>query len=1137
MKKFKKALSLLLCAIMIFGTVAIAGTSFLTKTYAAVGTSVVKDKAYFEGSADVTNPKFSADCTTKPYIYMAIDYYESNGKLTDYYVDAGETLTAFVYLKSNMYFNTQTIYLEYDNTFFDVTNGSGQYLSNQSLQTNSYVPGATTTYKNFAVNADHTDAMAVGLYGTWLEMKASGIANATSKYPEIADQLSGMDVISTSTKRDTAENKRYKLDTETYLITFQIKVKSNVADNAKGSGGALINLYSAYKDSVVGNQRLGKFSVATSTSAAGRDSVLCGVYNAAGNFLIDDAYATFTCGENPNAEGGKKTAIFINNDGEEVIFSKAYDVNEAIEDPDMSEYTGFIGWADKNGNVIAPEDFDVKMGTSALTFKAVYDTDKFDVVINFNGGNINGKTSETVSVKYNEAVDLSKYVPTRTGYDFNGYEPATVKVENVLNIASPKAKWTAKQYDVKFYLNKSDVNAFATVKATYDATLVLAENAVNKGFNFAAWKDKSDDSVASTKVKFNNKWTVDGDKEYYATWTAKDFKFTFMLYDYSKGEWKEFETAYGNNGEICTNAVLDGISKSVTAQAAGWDGEIQVGSVAGNLNTVFTKAADSTIGMNVTSGIKFEKNETFYIQTKLIYDLEVNVPVFNGTKYTSENTTHNFKVASGLSTSANPYAAKQSFEASKYVAADGYEFVEWVITNDKLSASTIASGTSFAISGTSTDEYVATAKFDLVRYKLRFYINDSTNTAVVAEAYGQIGKEIKLDGNFKIENSEETFVLPTAGVENSEQTTPYSGRNGYKSVGFSLYEDKTNEILSFPLVLTQQMVADAKAQTSKIIDFKHIWEALEYDATFKYKDVSGTEKVFTVSGIPVGTDFNNYDPSNKVDETLGMAFGDYVRANAPEGYKFDRWDVVGSQNTTMEAGGKTFEAVYSANVFKIFVYLNRGGELADDLVKKFTSSYGDDIEAPGDTELGIEAGKGAIVKNMTFTETEKPTPDCEYIGWKVYHLKDESKGELDKSNWVEGVNDEGTTVMRGTVIYEPEWKLYNEFFFRVYGNGGTEDLYSGFGKNFKMYYWKNHRPCQKGDEVLNKTPELNVILGFMPSLENFDFARFFDASMWKSIYLRFDAISVPRSLFTWAGFSGLVTAAWNAIVGLIKGEG
>ncbi len=475
------------------------------------GTSVVKSKAYFEGSADVTNPKFSADCTTKPYIYMAIDYYESNGKLTDYYVDAGETLTAFLYLKSNMYFSTQTIYLEYDNTFFDVTNGSGQYLSNQTMPTNSYVPGSTTTYQNFAFNSAHTDAMAVGINGTWLESKATKVTNAATRYPELADQLSDMDVISTSTKRDTAENVRYKLDTEAYFYTFQIKVNSDVENNAKGSGGALINLYAAYKNSMTGNQRLGKFSVATTSSAIGRDSVVCGVYNEAGNFLLDDAYATFTCGKNPGSGGTKYTATFkVDGEvyGDVLSYASGASITVPSTNPSKSGYS-FKGWAvEGTTNVVTS----FVMGSAAVTYVAVFEaaatyTATFKVDGAVYGDVLSYATGATI---------VAPADPSKTGYTFSGWSPSvgTMGTSNAVFTA----QFTANTYNVTF---KSEGSQFAKNSVKFDGTYNTAVGTPTKtGYVFSRWEDANGNAMPTTH-------TVASDVTYYAKFTAGTFNAIF----------------------------------------------------------------------------------------------------------------------------------------------------------------------------------------------------------------------------------------------------------------------------------------------------------------------------------------------------------------------------------------------------------------------------------------------------------------------------------------------------------------------------------------------------------------------------------------------------------------------------------
>ena len=67
---------------------------------------------------------YGEDGAANPFMYIGIDYYEEDGTLTDYLVSAGDSLTAFVYLKSNLYHSTSEIELTYDKNFFDLFDGT-----------------------------------------------------------------------------------------------------------------------------------------------------------------------------------------------------------------------------------------------------------------------------------------------------------------------------------------------------------------------------------------------------------------------------------------------------------------------------------------------------------------------------------------------------------------------------------------------------------------------------------------------------------------------------------------------------------------------------------------------------------------------------------------------------------------------------------------------------------------------------------------------------------------------------------------------------------------------------------------------------------------------------------------------------
>jgi len=164
------------------------------------------------------------------------------------------------------------------------------------------------------------------------------------------------------------------------------------------------------------------------------------------------------------------------------------------------------------------------------------------------------------------------------------------------------------------------------------------------------------------------------------------------------------------------------------------------------------------------------------------------------------------------------------------------------------------------------------------------------------------------------------------------------------------------------------------------------------------------------------------------------------------------------------------------------------------------------------------------------TDGNKPGENYEVVTWNIYHVE-EGKDIYDKNNWKPGINDEGSTKAYSTLIYQPEWKHHTEFFFRIYGTDGK--IYSALGKNFKLYYWDNNYVCERGDTKVNKDPVNNIILLYIPTIENWDWDRFFDCDMWSSITLRIDPFDVPKSVFTLESFIGLMGALGNLIKGLL----
>ncbi|MBR2869441.1 MAG: hypothetical protein IKB88_10340, partial [Clostridia bacterium] len=99
------------------------------------------------------------------YLYLGIDFYEKNAagdwELTDHYVNPGDTIRGYFYLKSNLYIGAGAPYFVFERSFFDVTNAQ-----------------KALTYDN-TYDPDHTD------YPT--ESYPGNIANTVGTYAVIND--------------------------------------------------------------------------------------------------------------------------------------------------------------------------------------------------------------------------------------------------------------------------------------------------------------------------------------------------------------------------------------------------------------------------------------------------------------------------------------------------------------------------------------------------------------------------------------------------------------------------------------------------------------------------------------------------------------------------------------------------------------------------------------------------------------------------------------------------------------------------------------------------------------------------------------------------------------------------------------
>ncbi len=624
MSKFKRSLSAILAVIMMLSSVSCLGSvvSFGAASYVE-GKSVVK--SYEE---------LSTQYSGKNFLYMAVDYYEeSNGKLTDYYVDKGEILDAFLYIKSNLYFKSATLMYIFDNTVFDHIYGAdGETLATTvkigetefniaSAQQSAASPDKVfETFAPFAMNTKHpaytSDA------GIRPDLYTDQLATTTtikfSQYYAEITPYENLDLLKLTTKKDTTADKNAyaPMTSDDYFMTLRLKV---IGEEGK-TGIAQFNPY-LYKvsDTSSRSNKAGDMSLfngtSNSTNIAMKTYLSYTGNDETDTFLCKDAMATFTVGKNPAGGGGGDTATHTAKfvvDGQTVSsdsFAEGAAITKPASDPSKTG-AQFAGWA-VEGTTTPVTTF--TMGKADVTYVALFKYAATFVVDGAAFGEVKYYLpGEAITAPASSAV-------AKTGYDFNGWSPAVGTMGNAA--ATFTAQYTAKTYNVYFMTDSSTSYINNTVKfnGSYNTNIGTPSKT---GYIFNGWVDSKGDAMPATH-------TIDGDVTYLASFTKGTFNAVFNA----------------NNGQFADGSTSKTVSvefgAAITAPAAP------------------TRSGYSFNGWNPTVGTMDAEGKTFTAQWKAA---EVGVTFMDGDKVI-ETKTGSF----GSQIAAIPNPEKE-----------GYDFGGWV---------------------------------------------------------------------------------------------------------------------------------------------------------------------------------------------------------------------------------------------------------------------------------------------------------------------------------------------------------------------------------------------------------------------------------------------------------------------------
>lgn len=212
----------------------------------------------------------------------------------------------------------------------------------------------------------------------------------------------------------------------------------------------------------------------------------------------------------------------------------------------------FAGWTATEGGTTAEytDEAEFNPQTYATSYKlyAVWEANTYTVTLNANGGKVNEKDTDTITVTYDSEYGDELVDPVRTGYTFDGWYADSSfsgsKIERSTTVAITEdqtlyAKWTPSEYTVTLKpeggnFDGSTENKVETV--TYDKEYTLTEP-TRDGYTFAGWKDENgEDFEPGEKVDFTDNLTL------MAKWSVVPYTITF---DLNGGAWPTDATISG----------------------------------------------------------------------------------------------------------------------------------------------------------------------------------------------------------------------------------------------------------------------------------------------------------------------------------------------------------------------------------------------------------------------------------------------------------------------------------------------------------------------------------------------------------------------------------------------------------------
>ena len=157
-----------------------------------------------------------------------------------------------------------------------------------------------------------------------------------------------------------------------------------------------------------------------------------------------------------------------------------------------------VGWSTVDGGEKVYGFEDVYTQNEALTLYPVWNTNKYTITFDTNGG------SEIAPITQDYGTEITAPDnPTRKGYTFKGWDkeiPETMPAENI----TVKAQWEINQYTITFDTNGG--SEIAPITQDYGTEITAPDNPTRKGYTFKGWDKEIPETMPAENITITARW-------------------------------------------------------------------------------------------------------------------------------------------------------------------------------------------------------------------------------------------------------------------------------------------------------------------------------------------------------------------------------------------------------------------------------------------------------------------------------------------------------------------------------------------------------------------------------------------------------------------------------------------------------